>query len=308
MSFKIHYALMTQNELSDIIPNVEKALPYVDSVTIVDGGSIDGTIMYFRNWAKAESKIRFFIHPWEDDFPGQRNKCLKHIADIASPGDWLVFLDPDEYFEERTFQKLRQAAEYAEKNGANMVGFQCRSVSTQGPERVWENLDEYWKQLFIKWDPRFHYTGHKCHEGKGGIPHNILNTDLVYEHVKQENVIWLRGMRNSLVGGSGDNLGTSCPNFVRAKEILTALGINTWHEMYNYMLKGNIDKSVKDFMVDMVFEGTPNAGPNCWRNYDWPGSSEWREWYKAYFRILHPEEEEAFVGQELDDRKFLGWE
>ena len=74
------------------------------------------------------------------------------------------------------------------------------------------------------------------------------------------------------------------------------------------MLKGDIDLNIKDFMKDMVFEGTPNAGPNCWQNKDWPGSSEWREWYKTYFRLLHPEEETAHIGQNLDDNKFLGKE
>ena len=102
--------MMTQNELSDIIPNIEKALPFVDSVTIIDGGSKDGTIMYFRNWQKSEPKIRFYISPWEDDFPKQRNKYVAKVAEIAQPGDWLLTADPDEYFEQLTFEKLHNDA------------------------------------------------------------------------------------------------------------------------------------------------------------------------------------------------------
>ena len=306
---KIHYAMMTQNELSDIIPNIEKALPYVDSVTIIDGGSKDGTIMYFRNWQKKEPKIRFYISPWEDDFPKQRNKYVARVAEIAQPGDWLLTADPDEYFEELTFEKLHKACNKAEELGRNMVGFQCRSVSLGGPDRVWENVDDYWKHLLIKWDPNFHYTGYKCHEGKGGVPHNIMNTALIYEHVKQDNMTWIRGMRNSIVGGSGDNLGDSCPNFVKAKALLKSVGVQGWHELYDYMVLGNISEEIKAFMEDLVFEGTPNAGPGCWKKEDWAGASEWREWYKSYFRILHLEEEVKFCDvPNLDDRKFLGWE
>ena len=45
---KIHAACMTQNELSDLIPNIEALLPHVHTLTIVDGGSSDLTIPYMR--------------------------------------------------------------------------------------------------------------------------------------------------------------------------------------------------------------------------------------------------------------------
>lgn len=637
---KIHYAMMCQNELHDIVPNIEKALPFVDSVTVVDGGSKDGTIMYFRNWQKKEPKIRFYISPWEDDFPKQRNKYVSLVAEIAEQGDWLLtcfddktevltsngwkpfkdvnidedefltlnkethvlewqrasrkienrfkgnlleysdkscdfavtgnhnmyvkrkysnwspedietskninlfelvqaeelinsgkgrmlraaswnseggkeyvpgisnvkfarilgwymsegwsymnghrkkiqfsqtkeptrtelidllescglniiynsgrrsdtitvynhklfdilqefgktswekylprwvkdesqeflinFLetyikgdgstksnnfidysmfyttsktlagdvqeicmklglrctvsereptiggyndrgqviegkrvcfngtissnkevvvdfnnmvplpydgivrcvtvpnntlcirrngrtlicgncDPDEYFEDLTFEKLHKAADKAEELGRNMIGFQCRSVSLGGPERVWENLDDYWKHLMIRWDPNFHYTGYKCHEGKGGVPHNIMNTALIYEHVKQENVIWLRGHRNLWHGGGGPNLGSKNPIWVQLRKIAKEkLGIEAWHDYYDYVLKGNIDQEIKDLYINHMLEGTPDGGPNCWKTEPWDGASEVREMYKTYFRVLHPEEQ-----------------
>lgn len=307
MGRKIHFGMMCQNNLWELIPNLEKVIPHVDSVTLIDGGSTDDTIIYMRNWSRVEPKIRFYIYPWKDDFPAQRNNYVKHIGEIAKPGDWVLTADPDEFFDTLALTKLHAAADRAEKDGKNMVGFQCRSISLQGGKRVWENLDEYWKQLYFKWDPNFHYTGHKCHEGKGGVPHAIMNTGLIYEHVKQENVIWVRGMRNSLVGGSGDNLGTSCPNYVKVRAILDGLSIGGWHELYKYMLAGNVAPELKAFMEEMVFEGTPKASDYCWKKSDWAGSSEWREWYKAYFRILHPEEETKYCDiPNLDDSEFLG--
>lgn len=293
MARKIHYAMMTQNELSDLIPNLEAALPYVDSITIVDGGSKDLTIPYMRNWSNEEPKIRFFINPWSDCFPTQRNYYLSKVAEIAQDGDWLLTADPDEYFEEQTFQKLHKAADKAEARGENMVGFQCRSVSLKGSKRVWENLDHYWKQLFIKWDPNFHYTGFKCHEGKGGIPHAIMNTALIYEHRKQENIIWLRGFRNLWHGGGGPNLGASNPIWVKLRGLCKdKLGIERWHDMYDYMLKGNIDPEVKQLFIDHMTEGMGDkAADTVWRKDEWDGSSEVRELHKTYFRMLHPEEE-----------------
>jgi hypothetical protein len=40
-----------------------------------------------------------------------------------------------------------------------------------------------------------------------------------------------------------------------------------------------------------MYEGTPKAGPGAWKKEAWDGSSEMREMYRTYFRILHPEEE-----------------
>lgn len=211
--------------------------------------------------------------------------------------------DPDEFFEELALQKLHAAADRAERDGNNMVGFQCRSVSLRGGQRVHENLDEYWKELFFKWDPNFHYTGYKCHEGKGGVPHRIMRTALVYEHIKQENVIWIRGFRNMFHGGGGPNLGEKNPIWIKLREFCrTQLEIDDWHTFYKYLLKGSIAADLKQLLIDHMYEGTPKAGPNALRNTQWDGASEMREMYRTYFRILHPEEEPAeFQGVNLDD-------
>lgn len=289
---RVHLGMMSQNNLWELIPNLERTLPYVDSATIIDGGSTDDTIIYMRNWSLEEPKIRFYVYPWQDDFPAQRNNYVKHINEIAQPGDWVLTADPDEFFEQLTLEKLHRAADRAEQDGKNMVGFQCRGVSLKGNKRVWENLDDYWKELFFKWDPNFHYTGYKCHEGKGGIPHLIMRTALVYEHIKQENVIWLRGCRNSFVAGGGPNLGTNNPIWLRARALIKEkTGIDSWHEFYKYMLVGNIDSEIKQLMINHMYEGTPKAGPSALKKEAWDGASEWREWYRTYFRILHPEEE-----------------
>lgn len=87
---RIHGALMTQNELSDLAPNVEALLPHVHTLTVIDGGSSDLTIPYMRNLARRNPKVNFIISPWEDDFPKQRNKYVAKIKEFAEPGDWLA--------------------------------------------------------------------------------------------------------------------------------------------------------------------------------------------------------------------------
>lgn len=270
---KIHLGMMCQNNLYDLIPNLEKTLPFVDSVTLIDGGSQDETIIYMRNWANQEPKIRFYVYPWKDDFPAQRNNYMRHIGEIAQFGDWCLTADPDEVFEELTLQKLHAAADRAEQDGNNMIGFQCRSVTYRGAERVHENLDEYWKELFFKWDPNFRYTGYKCHEGKGGVPHNIMRTSLVYEHRKQENVIWIRGFRNMFHGGGGPNLGERNPIWVKLRKLCREkLGIDDWHSLYKYLLAGDIDEELKGILIDHMYEGTPKGGSSVLSIQQWDGA------------------------------------
>ncbi len=307
MSRKIIYCLRTQNELTDLIPNITAALPYVDKVICLDGGSQDLTVPYMRNWANQEPKIHFEIDVWRDDFPAARNEYLKRAALYAQEGDWLTTADPDEFYMPETWEKLHRAIDRAERDGCNMIGLQCRSVSMDGPKRVWENLDDYWKELIVKWDPNFYYSGFKCHEGKAGVPHNILKTGLLYEHRKQSNITWIRGCRNLWTAGGGPNLGNENPAWQRFRSITDNLGLKTWNQVVSYLVKGNISQDLKQFFIDHMFEGMNCAGPRTLTALyperfpiEWDGASEMREGYKAYFRQFHPEEEpQEFRGVEI---------
>lgn len=270
----ITFCQMTQNRLSETAACVERYLPYVDRVVIVDGGSIDDTVFYFRNWAQQEPKIEYYLSPWKDDFSWQRNNYLDKVQDNT----WALVSDPDELFEEETLKALPALIELAESKNMNMVGFQCRSVSYKGPERVWESLDNYWKRLLFKKVRGAKYVGNP-HEGLNGFPHRIMDTKYIYEHIKQENVIWHRGARNMFCGGGGPNLGRSNERWIRLRRICNDLNLRNWHDYEKYLLKGDIDQRVKDWMIEH-------------KDVDgWDGASEHREMYKLYFEVYHPEEQ-----------------
>lgn len=275
------YCQMTQNRLSETRSCVERALPYVDHVVIVDGGSIDDSIFFFRNWSREEPKLHFYIHPWEDNFPKQRTHYLRHADEFARDGDYILVSDPDELFEARSMAAMKVACQKVEEsNKFNSASFQCRSVSLRGTKRVHENMDNYWKHLLYKWYPGMHYVGNP-HESlivPGGL--RIAQTSLIYEHIKQEDIIWHRGMRNFVIGGGGPNLGDRNQAWVEFKQICHAHGLPTeWHALERYLLRGNINQALKDWMI---------------RYHDidgFDGASEVRECYKTYFRVFHPEEE-----------------
>jgi glycosyltransferase involved in cell wall biosynthesis len=271
---KITFCQMTQNRLSETKYCLQKVLPFVDRAVIVDGGSIDDSIFYMRNWAQEEPKLEFYIHPWQDNFSGQRNNYLSRVEDNS----WVLVSDPDEWFEDSTLQNLQILIEQAEAANRNMVGFQCRSVSLKGEKRVWENLDNYWKRLLFKKLPNTHYVGNP-HESLANHTHRIMDTQFIYEHVKQENVIWHRGARNLFAGGGGPNLGIRNTRWVDLRNLCRELNIHSWHEFDAYLLQGNIDQRIKNWLISVHdIDG-------------FDGASEHRECYKLYFRIYHPEEE-----------------
>lgn len=278
---RILAAMMTQNEAVDLTANVRRLLPYVDSITIVDGGSIDSTIITMRNWSRRESKIRFFINPWRDNFPEQRNAYLARVAEIAQDGDWVLAVDPDEFVEESSLSRLRDVAGQAERSGCLSATIRCRSVSTRGGERVHENVDDYWKRLFYKWHSGLRY-GHPgvmpVHEFLAGAD-PFMQTDLMYEHVKEENVTWPRGSRNLFCSGGGDNVGAANHRWVELRAIASRLGLDTWHKFQAYMLKGNVDQELREWAVRYRHET------------GYAGASEHREVYKTLYRLYHPEEE-----------------
>jgi len=194
---------------------------------------------------------------------------------------------------------MRDYINIAEQHGRNMIGFQCRSVSLKGEKRVWENMDNFWKRFLIKWDPKLHYgaIGGQVHEFVGGITQNIWDpgtggskqAPLIYEHRKQENDIWRKGFRNMYCGGGGPNGKHAHINdWHELRELCSQAGYNNWNSFYQYLLGGNIAQPIKDWMIRH-------------RQDNWgDGASEFREAFKTYFRLLHPEEEpEEFRGEHI---------
>jgi len=282
MSLPIVYCMMAQNTLLEVKQCIDLVSPFVDKIVLIDGGSTDDSIFWFRNLEEDNPNFHFFIHPWQDNFSGQRNNYLKRAREIVSTDDFFCLIsDPDEFFEVHTLANLYNVQEECLKNGYNMASFRCRSVTLKYDRRVWESLDNYFKGLFLKWHKDLKYTGNP-HEGidmPGG--QRILRTEFVYEHSKQQNVIWKRGARNQFIGGGGPNLNKSNKLWVELKGLVKEIyGKDLlWEEYHKEMLKGNLDQRLKDWMIKVRLET------------GWDGSSEHRECYKYYFRILHPEEE-----------------
>ena len=117
MGIKLSACTITKNEALNIGKSIESYKEYVDEVIIVDTGSIDETVEI------AESKgAKVFKFEWRNDFSAAKNFALDNAT-----GDWIVFLDADEWFDGDTAKNIREAIENASRKGYNSVA--CKMIN-----------------------------------------------------------------------------------------------------------------------------------------------------------------------------------
>lgn len=97
--------MIAKNEEKVIGRAIDSCKGVVDEIILVDTGSEDRTVKI----AKAKgAKVYFFA--WKNDFAAAKNYALS-----KAKGDWIVFLDADEYFGDDTGGNLRAVLKQLEK-------------------------------------------------------------------------------------------------------------------------------------------------------------------------------------------------
>lgn len=102
-SMKISACWIARNEEKNLPRSLESVKGVVDELIVVDTGSTDGTIDAARSIG-----AKVLETEWADDFSTPRNLALEHAT-----GDWIVFLDADEYFPEGAAPNIRPSIRLA---------------------------------------------------------------------------------------------------------------------------------------------------------------------------------------------------
>jgi glycosyltransferase involved in cell wall biosynthesis len=93
---KISACIIAKNESAVIARCINSVRSVADEIILVDTGSTDDTV-------KIAEKLgaEVYYREWDNDFSAAKNYALDHAG-----GDWIIFLDADEYFADITELKL----------------------------------------------------------------------------------------------------------------------------------------------------------------------------------------------------------
>ncbi|WP_313563059.1 glycosyltransferase family 2 protein [Ruminiclostridium cellobioparum] len=86
---KITACSIVKNEANNIEKSINSYRDAVDEIIIVDTGSTDNTVEICKNCG-----ANVLFYKWNNDFSAAKNYALEHAN-----GDWIIFLDADEWFE-----------------------------------------------------------------------------------------------------------------------------------------------------------------------------------------------------------------
>lgn len=85
---KITACSIVKNEARNIARSIESYKNAVDEIIIVDTGSTDKTVEICKSLG-----INPLFYKWDNDFSSAKNYAIDHAK-----GDWIIFLDADEWF------------------------------------------------------------------------------------------------------------------------------------------------------------------------------------------------------------------
>lgn len=146
-ALKISACYIVKNEAKNLAKSIKSLKNQVNEIVVVDTGSTDNTMTVAE---KLGAKVYSF--PWQDDFSKARNFALS-----KAKGDWLVLLDADEYFTDKTAGNIRQVIRQARQLDGiliQLVNYDVDKAKIQ---------DCFYQLRIVRNQQGLHYEG-KIHE------------------------------------------------------------------------------------------------------------------------------------------------
>ena len=171
---KLSACVIAKNEEASIGQWIDNMKGLANEMIVVDTGSTDRTVEI----AKAGGAKTYF-YAWQDDFSAAKNFALSKAS-----GDWILFLDADEYFSEESLPRVRKEIEKYDKmrQVEGLVSYLTnvdmdmdnRIISTAFQMRIFRN------RKYLRFVSKIHeYIENLLKRGKMGrlfIDLNILHT------------------------------------------------------------------------------------------------------------------------------------
>lgn len=176
---KISACYIAKNEKTNIRRSIESLQNQYDELIVVDTGSDDGTSDVVLKLGGT-----VFHYVWQDDFSAARNFALEKAS-----GDWLIFLDADEYFTDETAGNLRRVLECASPKAEGLLVDMVNYDVDTG-----EMQDHFYQVRLLRNQKGLHFEG-IIHE----FPKNSKGENLALQRVSRDLLqIYHTGYRSRL--------------------------------------------------------------------------------------------------------------
>jgi len=118
---KISACVITKNETKNIKRCLQSVKNIVNEMIVVDTGSTDDTVTIAEQLG-----AKVFYYQWNNDFAAARNYALDQAT-----GDWIIFLDADEYIAAETIKNVRKVIEKIHGN-RKIEAIRCQMNNLEG--------------------------------------------------------------------------------------------------------------------------------------------------------------------------------
>ena len=115
---KLSMCVIMKDSAADIGVCLESVKDGADEIVVVDTGSTDDSVAIARRYTDKVYSFR-----WIDDFSAAKNFCLEHAT-----GDWILFLDSDEYLPREVRGNLHRVMDDLEERHLDMAEIWIRNV------------------------------------------------------------------------------------------------------------------------------------------------------------------------------------
>ena len=109
-----------------MIQSLQSVQSAADEIIVVDTGSVDGTVEIAKSFG-----AKVFHEVWKDDFSVPRNVALSHAT-----GDWIIFLDADEYFTPSTAENIRIVLEKFNRTNVNGLLVYLVNIDSENDDEI----------------------------------------------------------------------------------------------------------------------------------------------------------------------------
>ncbi len=146
---KVSACVIAKNEEKNLAKCLASLKGYADEIIVTDTGSTDGT-----RQVAAHFGARVYDFAWRDDF-----SAAKNFTKGKATGEWIVFLDADEYFVNGTACNMKRAIR---RYGDSCDGFLLKMLNIDSDARD-APLDEFYNVRMFKNTPEIVFKN-RVHE------------------------------------------------------------------------------------------------------------------------------------------------